>query len=89
MTYSPVIYDWRKSIPVSDQIFSAGGTSIGGGVTLGGALVEHPEPGGRAALSMTVGPFKNNHIMNRDASWSMTALKNGAVFRIRLCASPQ
>lgn len=83
MTYVPVIYDWRSTIVPVDQVFRAGGNAVAGGMTLGGASVESPEPGGRGELVLEVAALANAN-SNLDASWTVSRLLNGAVFRVRL-----
>ena len=83
MTYVPVIYDWRDTVVPVKQVFIAGGQSLDGGMTLGGASVENPEPGGRAELRLEFDPFATA-ATNLDASWLASRMLNGSVFRIRL-----
>ena len=85
MAYSPVIYDWRYTVQPMAQVFRAGGTAAKGGMTLGGLSVLSPEPGGRAELQMQFDPLAIEG-SNLDASWLISALCNGQVFRIRLFA---
>lgn len=88
MTWTPTIYDWRRSLCPLDQSFRAGGLAIGGGMTLGGASVLHPEPGGRAELTMTFPQiFRPEHAA--DASWTASRIMNGTVWRIPLYGSVQ
>lgn len=58
-------------------------------MTLGGAMVSNPEPGGRGQLSMIFPAFWKGAQVNRDASWTISRLLNGSVMRIRLCRSAQ
>lgn len=83
MTYMPVIYDWPRLVEPINQTFRAGGTSVPGGMTLGGISVESPEPGGRGELTMDFPPFANEDV-NLAASWVMSRILNGAIMRIRL-----
>lgn len=83
MTYVPVIYDWRDTVVPVKQVFIAGGQSLDGGMTLGGASVENPEPGGRAELRLEFDPFATA-ATNLDASYLASRMLNSAVFRIRL-----
>jgi hypothetical protein len=83
MTYTPVIYDWPRLVEPINQTFRAGGTSVAGGMTLGGISVENPEPGGRGELTMDFPPFANEDV-NLAASWIMSRILNGAIMRIRL-----
>lgn len=83
MTYTPVIYDWRPTIEPLDQIFWAGGASVSGGMTLGGASVENPEPGGRASLEMNFARLALA-TSNLDASWLISRILNGNILRIPL-----
>lgn len=85
MTYTPTIYDWRDTVLPMKQVFIAGGQALDGGMTLGGASVESPEPGGRAELRLEFGPFATVET-NLDASWLASRMLNGAAFRIRLFA---
>lgn len=77
------IYDWRESCVPKSQTFRAGGKDGGGRMTLGGYSASNPEPGGRAELSMTFHPFPTEKA-NLDASWTISRLMNGAVFRVPL-----
>ena len=83
MTYSPTIYDWRPTVQPKSQVFLAGGQALDGGMTLGGASVESPEPGGRSELRLEFDRFANADT-NLDASWLASRMLNGAAFRIRL-----
>lgn len=83
MTYTPVVYDWRYTVQPKSQIFMAGGGSIDGGMTIGGASVENPEPGGRAELLLEFDGIANADA-NVDASFLASKLMRGAIFRIRL-----
>lgn len=85
MTYTPVIYDWRYSVQPKAAAFRAGGNSIAGGMTLGGVAIENPEAGGRAEYVMEFDPLAIAG-SNLDASWLMSRLLNGNIFRIRLFA---
>ncbi len=88
MSYSPQIYDWRKLCAPIDQVFRAGGQSVAGGMTLGGASYENPQPGGRGELVMNFAPFAAKEA-NLDASWTISRMMAGAVFRIPLYNSVQ
>ena len=83
MTYSPVIYDWRTDVQPIDQFFRAGGVSIQSGMTLGGASVENPEPGGRGELLLRF-PMLALDSANRQASWTLSRMLNGNIMRIPL-----
>ena len=83
MTYSPVIYDWKSSIEPVAQLFRAGGLSIAGGMTVGGVYTQNPEPGGRGELFLEFDAFANANT-NLDASWTLSRIMNGNVFRIPL-----
>jgi hypothetical protein len=83
MTYSPTIYDWRDTVLPFKQVFLAGGTAVSGGMTIGGAAVESPEPGGRSELRLEFGSIAGRDA-NIDASWLASRLLNNNVFRIRL-----
>ena len=85
MTYTPVVYDWRYSVQPKDQVFRAGGNSISGGMTIGGASVVNPEPGGRAELFMEFDQLAIDG-SNLDASWLISRMLNGNIFRVRLFA---
>lgn len=52
-----------------------------GGMTLGGAMISNPEPGGRAELNMSFAAF-TSEVQNLDASWTISQILNGAVMRI-------
>lgn len=88
MTITPVIYDWRQSCEPVNSLFRAGGQGIAGGMTLGGAMVSNPEPGGRAELIMDFARFVTPQ-QNTDASWLASRITNGAVMRVRLAQSVQ
>lgn len=88
MTYTPVIYDWRRSCEPIDTLFSAGGQSIAGGMTLGGASVSNPEPGGRAELVMAFATFPDP-AQNLDASWTISRIRNSAIMRLQILSSVQ
>lgn len=85
MTFTPTIYDWRASVEPMSQMFRAGGTSVAGGMTLGGASAESPEPGGRSELLLEFGPLAGSSA-NLDASWLVSRLIGGNVMRVRLWA---
>lgn len=85
MTYTPTIYDWRYTVVPMSQVFLAGGTATAGGMTLGGASVENPEPGGRAELRLEIARIANEDA-NLDASWLASRLMNGNIFRVKLFA---
>lgn len=89
MTYTPIIYDWRSTLFPLEQIFFAGGQAIAGGMTLGGISSESPEPGGLGEMRMTFPPFWTGADANLDASWTLSRIRNGAVFRIRLYKTVQ
>lgn len=86
---APPIYDWRKSLVPTDQTFVAGGQAVSGGLTLGGAAVVNPEPGGRAVLAMAFPALFAADLAQTDASWTISRSQSGAVFRVRLCNSVQ
>jgi hypothetical protein len=83
------IYDWRPSLCPKLQVFRAGGQSRDGGMTLGGAMVSNPEPGGRGFLRMSFVPFWRGEQRNTDASWTISRLLNGNVMRVKLSWSAQ
>lgn len=83
MTYTPQIYDWPAELLWVDQTFVAGDLAVAGGMTLGGASVENPEPGGRAKLLLTF-PRQANASSNLAASWVLSRMQSGAVFRIQI-----
>lgn len=87
MTYAPIIYDWRRSLRPNGQLFTAGGSSVQGGLTLGGASVETPAIGGRASLSMQFTHLPR--AANVDASWTYSRARNGSVFRIPIRCTDQ
>lgn len=88
MTITPAIYPWRRRLVPRDQLFRAGGQALPGGRTLGGFLVESPEPGGVSSLSLTL-VLSHDAETNRDAAWTASRIQNGAVMRIPLCGSVQ
>lgn len=82
------IYDF-PNIGIERQLFYAGGMSVEGGFTSGGARVSSgPEPGGRAFLDMQLS-LQVKEWENPIVSWLMTMLSNGAIFRIQLAKTPQ
>lgn len=87
MTYAPEIHDWRRDIRPVAQVFRAGGLAVSGGLTLGGAAVSFPEPGGRAELSMQFATLQEVH--GPVASWTYSRAMNGAIFRIPIFESAQ
>ena len=87
MTYSPEIYDWRSTIIPASQVLVAGGQAVQGGFTLGGAVSESPEPGGRAVLSVAFNAMRT--VAELDASWTMSRLMDGSIMRVPIFASPQ
>lgn len=88
MTYTPTVYTWRDTMCPTDQSFRAGGQAIDGGMTLGGALVSNPEPGGRAEILLSFAQaFKPEAAV--DASWTASRIMNGAIFNYRLFGSVQ
>lgn len=89
MAYQPTIYDWRRSLVPLDQVLRAGGEAVAGGLTLGGALIENPEPGGRAELMMAFPRSYSNPATALDVSWTISRILNGAILRVRLYASVQ
>jgi hypothetical protein len=66
-----------------------GGGSVAGGLTLGGAAQSIPEPGGRGTLSLGFPAFFGGAGQNRDVSWTMARIRDGAIMRIPLRASFQ
>ena len=88
MTYTPTIYDWPANCEPLNQVFAAGGQSVPGGVTLGGTTFENPEPGGRGELTLDFATFVSDDAL-REASWLMSRIRNGAVFKYDLLVTPQ
>lgn len=82
------IFDWRRGCVPIDQVFRAGGEDGGGGLTLGGFESRSPEPGGRAELVMAFNTF-GTVAANLDASWTISRIMNGAIFRIGIYRSVQ
>lgn len=85
MTYTVTVHEWPDVLIPSSQTFKAGGQSIQGGVTAGGTLVSHPEPGGRASLQQKFDIF-TSHDENVEASWVMSKILNSSVFRVPIWA---
>lgn len=81
MTYTPVVYSWRTSLVPLDQAYRTGGQATAGGMTLGGALVSNPEPGGRGELNMSFSAFTSPQ-QNLDASWTISQILNNAIIRV-------
>lgn len=88
MTWTPTVYQWPLAVAPIDQLFTAGGASVTGGMTLGGMATDNPEPGGRAVLSFSFAAVVGSKA-NVAASWLATASKNGAVFSIPIYNSVQ
>lgn len=88
MSIIPRIYDWRLSCEPVNSFFRAGGEAIAGGLTLGGAMVSNPEPGGRAEYVMEFAAFVTEQA-TRDASWLISRITNGAVMRVPIFDSVQ
>ncbi len=89
MTYDPTIYDWPIThCPPINQTFTGGQQPVAGGMTLGGALVDNPEPGGRGVLLTDFSPFAAE-LANLAASWTMTMLQSGVIFRVPIWDSVQ
>ncbi|MBN8292803.1 hypothetical protein JI664_12585 [Rhodobacter sp. NTK016B] len=88
MTYAPTIYDWRKVCAPLNQVVRAGGSSDAGGMTLGGASVQYPRPGGRIALTMDFATFATVE-QNEAASWTISRIMAGALMRIPIFRSVQ
>jgi hypothetical protein len=72
-----------------DAFVRAGGEAQPGGVTLGGALLQNPEPGGRAELFMTFPSHFTTQREVNDANWTVSRITNGAVMRVKLYSSSQ
>lgn len=83
MTYTPTIYTWPTACEPIDQMFRAGGQAIQGGMMLGGAMAQNPEPGGVAELSLSFAAFVTPQA-NLEASWLMSRITNGAIMRVKL-----
>lgn len=88
MTYVPTIHEWPTECEALNQVFVAGGQEIPGGVTLGGVTLTNPEPGGRGELILDFPTFVSDDAL-RLASWLITRLRNGSVFRYDLLETPQ
>lgn len=85
---TPTIYNWPAGIIPSAALFHAGGQAIDGGLTASGALVQHPEPGGRAVVDMSFNYIKEE-ADRRLAGWLYSKAANRNVFRFRLPKSLQ
>jgi hypothetical protein len=72
-------------LPIVAGVFVAGGESVAGGMTLGGALVENPQPGGRAVYEATLGNTQRGSF----DSWLMSAAQNRRVFEVPIYRSRQ
>lgn len=88
MTVAPTIYDWRKLCAPLSQVVRAGGASVSGGMTLGGALVQYPTPGGRISVTMDFATFSTVE-ENEAASWTISRIMAGALMRIPLYRTVQ
>jgi hypothetical protein len=88
MTYTPTIYQWPVDVAPIDQLFRAGGLSIAGGMTLGGAATENPEPGGRAELMFNFAVLALPEA-NKAMSWLASRMMNGAVLSVPIYNSVQ
>lgn len=88
MTYTPTIYSWPAICVPLDQAFRAGGSAIEGGTTTSGVLEQNPEPGGRGELSISFSAFVTED-QNVEASWLISELLNGRIFKIPVWQSVQ
>lgn len=88
MVYVPTIYNWRRGCAPITQEVRAAGQAIPGGMTIGGASIENPEPGGRYEVFMSFSVFATREA-NLDASWTISRILNGAVMRVPLYNSVQ
>jgi len=84
----PVIYDWPSSVVPVRQLFHAGGQATEGGITSGSVRLLYPEPGGVSWLEMEFG-YQGNADPDPLASWLMSRVANGNIFRIPIERSPQ
>lgn len=89
MTYTPTIYDWRSSLRPAHQMFRAGGQMQEGGLTIGGARVGNPEPGGVAELVCGWNALGRGNSIGRDVSWTISRILSRNIMRFSLCNSPQ
>ena len=88
MAYDPEILDWRSTLVPLGQQFRATAQAIAGGMTLGGFMTESPEPGGRGELLLGFPSFFEGAAA-LDASWTLSRMSAGVLFRIRLWPSVQ
>lgn len=88
MTYTPIVYQWPLAVAPIDQLFRAGGMSVAGGMTLGGASTENPEPGGRAELTFSFAALVTLEA-NKAMSWLASRMMNGAVLSVPIYNSIQ
>ncbi len=88
MTITPTIYDWPSLIVPINQLFYAGGEASEGLYTASGVQQISPEPGGRAFLDMSFN-YMRNDTAGRVASWLISKVANGNVFRIPIWKSLQ
>lgn len=89
MAYTPTIYDWRRSLCPTGQVFRGGGQSIEGGMMQGGAMASNPEPGGRGELFMTFPAWRKGRDVTLDISWTLSRITNGCIMRVPLVSSVQ
>lgn len=89
MTYTPTIHDWRASLRPLSQVLRAGGQARDGGMTVGGASVSSPDPGGRMEMNVTFQKFATTRQMETDVSWTISRAMGGALFRVPVCVSRQ
>lgn len=82
------VYDWPASVAPAESLFHAPGAAIEGAYTGGGAVSLSPEPGGRAFIEMRFSHLKTHRDM-RLASWLISMVANGTVWRVPLYNSPQ
>lgn len=88
MVYAPTIYDWRGPCAPLSQVVRAGGAQESGGMTIGGALVGYPIPGGRISVTMDFATFSTVE-ENEAASWTISRIMAGALMRIPLYRTVQ
>lgn len=74
-------------IKISKQLFHVPGMAVEGGLTVGGARIMSPEPGGRAVLEIEPS-LQVDEWTAPMSSWLMSKI-NGAIFRVRLAQTPQ
>jgi len=86
MTISHTIWDF-PNLNVKAQLLRVPGFAFEGGLTVGGARISSPEPGGRAVLEMQLS-LATKERTAPEVSWLMS-MTNGHIFKVLLKRTPQ